>query len=44
MAGHVASIEKGKSTFKILTGNPIGKRPWGRPKRRWDLEEWTLKR
>ena len=25
-----------RSAFKILTGTPIGKRPLGRPKRRWE--------
>ena len=24
------------SAFKILTGKPIGRRPLGRPRRRWD--------
>ena len=44
-AGHVARVEKGRSSFKILTGKPTGKRPLGRPRRRWednitmDLEE-----
>ena len=29
-----------RSAFKILTGKPTGKRPLGRPRRRWeDLEE-----
>ena len=43
--GHVARMEEGRSAFKILTGNPTGKRPLGRPRRRWediirmDLEE-----
>ena len=38
-------MEEGRSAFKILTGKPIGKRPFGRPRRRWeenirmDLEE-----
>ena len=38
-------MEEGRSAFKILTGKPIGKRPLGRPRRRWedniikDLEE-----
>ena len=33
-------MEKGKSSFKILTGEPKGKRPLGRPRSRWvDLEE-----
>ena len=44
-AGHVAIMEEGRSAFKILTGEPTGKRPLGRPRRRWednmrmDLEE-----
>ena len=44
-AGHVARMEEGRSAFKILTGKPTGKRPMGRPRRRWednirmDLEE-----
>ena len=35
-AGHVARMEEGRSAFKILTGNPTGKRPLGRPWRRWE--------
>ena len=44
-AGDVARMEEGRSAFKILTGKPTGKRPLGRPRRRWednngmDLEE-----
>ena len=44
-AGHLARMEEGRSAFKILTVKPIGKRPLGRPRRRWednirmDLEE-----
>ena len=34
-AGHVARVEV-DSAFKILTAKPIGKRPLGRPRRRWD--------
>ena len=26
-AGHVAKMEEGRSTLKILTGKPTGKRP-----------------
>ena len=33
-AGHVARMEEGKSSFKILTGKLTGKRPVGRPSRR----------
>ena len=35
-AGHVARMEEGRSAFKILTGIPTGKRPLGRPMRRWE--------
>ena len=44
-AGHVARMEEGRSVFLIVTGKPTGKRPLGRPRRRWednirmDLEE-----
>ena len=44
-AGHVARMEEGRSVFKILRDKPKGKRPLGRPRRRWednirmDLEE-----
>ena len=43
--GYVARIEEGRNAFNILTGKPTGKRPLGRPRRRWednikmDLEE-----
>ena len=32
---HVARMEEGRNVFKILTDNTIGKRPLGRPTRRW---------
>ena len=38
-------MEEGRSSLKILTGKPTGKRPLKRPRRRWednirmDLEE-----
>jgi hypothetical protein len=35
-AGHVVRMEEGRSAFKILIGNPTGKRPIGRPRRRWE--------
>ena len=43
--GHVARMEEGRRALKILTSKPRGKRPLGRPSRRWedsikmDLEE-----
>ena len=33
---HVARMEEGRSAFKILSGKPTGKRPLGRPRRRWE--------
>ena len=35
-AGHVARIEEARSAYKILTGNPTGKRHLVRPRRRWE--------
>ena len=35
-AGHVGRMEEGRSALKILTGKPTGKRPLGRPRRRWE--------
>ena len=29
-------MEESRSAFKILTGTPTGKRPLGRPRRRWE--------
>ena len=29
-------MKEGRSAFKILTGTPTGKRPLGRPKRKWE--------
>jgi hypothetical protein len=29
-------MEEGMSVFKILTGEPTGKRPLGRPRCRWE--------
>jgi hypothetical protein len=34
-AGDVDRIAEGRSAFKIVMGNSTGKRPFGRPKRRW---------
>ena len=47
-AGHVARMEKGRTAFKMLTGEPTGNRPLGRPRRRlednirMDLEEISI--
>jgi hypothetical protein len=44
-AGNVARIRETRNAYRILAGKPEGKRPLGRPRRRWvnnikmDLEE-----
>jgi hypothetical protein len=35
-AGHVARIGEGICVCKVLVRRPEGKRPLGRPRRRWD--------
>jgi hypothetical protein len=35
-AGHVACVGEMRNTYKILVGNPEGKRPLRRPRHRWD--------
>jgi len=49
-AGHVARMDEERGVDRVLVGKPEGKRPVGRPRRRWvdnirmDLQEvgiWT---
>ena len=35
-AGHVARTGEGRYVFRVLVGKPEGKRPLGRPRRRWE--------
>jgi hypothetical protein len=35
-AGHVARMWEGRGVHRVLVGRPEGKRPVGRPRRRWD--------
>jgi hypothetical protein len=35
-AGHVARMGEGKGAYRILVGKPEGRRPLGRPSRRWE--------
>ena len=35
-AGHVARMEEGRGVYRVLVGKPEGKRPLGRPRRRWE--------
>ena len=45
LAGHVACMEEGRVVHRVLVRKPDGKRPLGRPRRRWqgnikmDLQE-----
>jgi hypothetical protein len=34
--GHVARMGEGRSVYRVLVGKPEGKRPLGRPSRRWE--------
>ena len=34
-AGHVARMGQGRRVHRVLVGKPEGKRPLGRPRRRW---------
>ena len=49
-AGHAASMGERRGAYRVLVGNPEGRRPLGRPRHRWednikmDLQEvgaWT---
>jgi hypothetical protein len=35
-AGHVACMGEERKVYKVLVGKPEGKRPLGRPRRRWE--------
>jgi hypothetical protein len=35
-AGHVARIGEERKLYKVLVGKPEAKRPFGRPRRRWE--------
>jgi hypothetical protein len=44
-AGHVARMGEERKVYKVLVGKPEGKRPLGRPRRRWEMgSEWILGR
>jgi hypothetical protein len=34
-AGHVARMREKRNAYRLLVGKPEGKRPLGRPRRRW---------
>jgi hypothetical protein len=35
-AWHVARIGERRGVYRVLAGQPLGKRPLGRPRRRWE--------
>jgi len=35
-AGHVARMGERRDVYRVLVGKPEGKRPLGRPRRRWE--------
>jgi hypothetical protein len=35
-AGHVARMAEGRDVYRVSVGRPQGKRPLGRPRRRWE--------
>jgi hypothetical protein len=35
-AGHVARMGEGRNVYRVLVGRSEGKRPLGRPRRRWE--------
>ena len=36
-AGHVAHMGEDRGVHRVLVGKPEGKRPLGRPRRRWEV-------
>jgi hypothetical protein len=36
LGGHVARMGGGRGVYRVLVGKPEGKRPLGRPRRRWE--------
>jgi hypothetical protein len=44
-ADHVARMGEDRKVYKVLVGKPEGKRPLGRPRRRWEYGiglDWIL--
>jgi hypothetical protein len=35
-AGHVARAREKRNAYRVLVGKPEGKRPLGKPRRRWE--------
>ena len=44
-AGHVARMDEERGVYRVLVGKPEGRRPLGRPRRRWvDNIGWISRR
>jgi hypothetical protein len=44
-AGHATLIGEERKVYRVLVGKSEGKRPLGRPRRRWEYgSEWILGR
>jgi hypothetical protein len=41
-AEHVARMGEGRGVYRLLVGRPEGKRPLGRPRRRWEDNITTI--
>jgi hypothetical protein len=41
-AGHVARMGEERKLYKVSVGKPEGKRPLGRPRRRWEMIRMDL--
>jgi hypothetical protein len=35
-AGHIARLGEGRGVYRVVVGKPEGKRPLGKPRRRWE--------
>jgi hypothetical protein len=35
-------MEEERGEYRVLVGNPEGKRPLGRPSRRWIFKKWDM--
>ena len=48
-SGHVARMGEKRGVYRVLVGKPEGKRPRGRPRRKWednikmDLRKWDVR-
>ena len=43
-AVHVARMGEGRGVHRVLVGKPEGKRPLGRPRRRWEILRWIFRK